>query len=49
MTYTYDLLGNRLTTGGTLARTKLPPVLAATTYNANNQQSAFGASTSNYK
>lgn len=49
MTYTYDLAGNRLTNGGTLARTNLPPVLTATTYNANNQQSAFGASISNYK
>ncbi len=49
MTYTYDLAGNRLTSGGTLARTNLPPVLTATTYNANNQQSAFGASISNHK
>jgi RHS repeat-associated protein len=48
LTYTYDAAGNRLTTGGTFARTNLPPALATTTYNANNQQTAFGAATEVY-
>jgi RHS repeat-associated protein len=48
LTYTYDLAGNRLTTGGTFARSNIPPALAATTYNANNQQTAFGAATETY-
>jgi YD repeat-containing protein len=48
LTYTYDGAGNRLTTGGTFARTNLPPALAATTYNANNQQTVFGTSTETY-
>jgi uncharacterized protein RhaS with RHS repeats len=32
LTYTYDLAGNRLTTGGTFARTNVPPALTTTTY-----------------
>jgi len=46
--YTYDAAGNRIKTGGTFARSNLPPALATTTYNANNQQTAFGASTETY-
>jgi len=48
LTYTYDLAGNRLTTGGTFARTNLPPALTTTNYNANNQQLTFGTSTETY-
>lgn len=46
--YTYDLAGNRIKTGGAFARTTIPPALAATTYNANNQQSTFGTNTLTY-
>jgi RHS repeat-associated protein len=46
--YTYDAAGNRIKTGGTFARSNIPPALAATTYNANNQQTAFGTSTETY-
>jgi hypothetical protein len=38
LTYTYDAAGNRIKTGGTFARTTIPPALSAVTYNANNQQ-----------
>ncbi|MCC6141994.1 MAG: hypothetical protein IT389_15420 [Nitrospira sp.] len=48
LTYTYDLAGNRIKTGGMFARTSISPALAATTYNANNQQIAFGANTLGY-
>ncbi len=48
LTYTYDLAGNRIKTGGTFARTSLPPALTATTYNANNQQTTFGTNTLTY-
>jgi RHS repeat-associated protein len=48
LTYTYDVAGNRIKTGGTFARSNIPPALATTTYNANNQQTAFGAATETY-
>jgi RHS repeat-associated protein len=48
LTYTYDAAGNRLKTGGIFARSNIPPALATTTYNANNQQMAFGAATETY-
>ncbi|NGZ12119.1 MAG: RHS repeat protein, partial [Nitrospira sp. LK70] len=48
LTYTYDLAGNRLTTGGTFARTNIPPALTTTNYNANNQQTTFGTATETY-
>lgn len=48
LTYTYDLAGNRIKTGGTLARTNLPPALTTTNYNANNQQTTFGTTTETY-
>ena len=47
LTYTYDAAGNRIKTGGTFARSNIPPVLT-TSYNANNQQTVFGASTETY-
>ena len=46
--YTYDAAGNRIKTGGTFARSNVPPALATASYNANNQQTAFGASTETY-
>ncbi|MDF0676563.1 MAG: DUF6531 domain-containing protein [Nitrospira sp.] len=48
LAYTYEATGNRIKTGGTFARTNLPPVLTTTNYNANNQQTTFGASTETY-
>jgi YD repeat-containing protein len=45
LTYTYEAAGNRIKTGGTFARTNLPPALTSATYNANNQQAAFGTTT----
>jgi len=48
LTYTYDLAGNRIKTGGTFARSNIPPALTTTTYNANNQQKVFGTTTENY-
>lgn len=46
--YTYDAAGNRIKTGGTFGRSNIPPALTTTTYNANNQQTAFGAATETY-
>ncbi|MDH5669368.1 MAG: RHS repeat-associated core domain-containing protein [Nitrospira sp.] len=48
LTYAYDGAGNRLQTVGTFARTNLPPALTSATYNANNQQTAFGTTTETY-
>lgn len=48
LTYTYDLAGNRIKTGGTFARTAIPPALTTASYNANNQQSTFGTNTLTY-
>ncbi|OQW45417.1 MAG: hypothetical protein A4C66_01545 [Nitrospira sp. HN-bin3] len=48
LTYTYEAAGNRIKTGGTFARTNLPPSLTSATYNANNQQTAFGTTTETY-
>jgi RHS repeat-associated protein len=48
LTYTYDAAGNRIKTGGTFARSNLPPALSTATYNANNQQTVFGTTTETY-
>jgi RHS repeat-associated protein len=48
LTYTYEPAGNRIKIGGSFARTNLPPALATTTYNANNQQTTFGTTTETY-
>jgi RHS repeat-associated protein len=48
LTYTYDAAGNRIKTGGTFARSNIPPALASASYNANNQQTAFGTTTETY-
>jgi len=47
-TYTYDAAGNRIKTGGTFARSNVPPALATTSYNANNQQTTFGTATETF-
>ena len=46
--YTYDAAGNRIKTGGTFARSGLPPALSTVSYNANNQQTTFGTNTITY-
>jgi len=48
LTYTYDAAGNRIKTGGTFARSNLPPALTTTNYNVNNQQLTLGTSTETY-
>ena len=48
LTYTYDLAGNRIKTGGTFVRSNIPPALTTTNYNANNQQLTFGTTTETY-
>ncbi len=48
LTYTYDAAGNRIKTGGTFARSNVPPALTTTNYNANNQQTTFGTTTETY-
>ena len=48
LTYTYDAAGNRIKTGGSFARSGLPPALTTTSYNANNQQTTFGTNTLTY-
>jgi RHS repeat-associated protein len=48
LTYTYDAAGNRIKTGGTFARSNLPPALTTTNYNANNHQLTFGTTTETY-
>jgi YD repeat-containing protein len=40
--YGYDASGNRQVVGGTWARTSLPSLLEAATYNAANRQLTFG-------
>ncbi len=48
LTYTYDAAGNRIKTGGTFARSSIPPALTTVSYNANNQQLTFGTNTETY-
>jgi RHS repeat-associated protein len=48
LTYTYDTAGNRIKTGGTFARSNLPPALSTVSYNVNNQQTTFGTNTETY-
>ncbi|KAF4516168.1 hypothetical protein B566_EDAN000406 [Ephemera danica] len=43
LTYTYDLAGNRIKTGGSFSRATIPPALTTASYNVNNQVTAFGA------
>jgi RHS repeat-associated protein len=48
LTYTYDAAGRRTVLGGTWARTGLPQVVASASYNANNQQTAWGSQTNTF-
>jgi RHS repeat-associated protein len=48
LTYTYDPAGRRGVIDGTWARTGLPAAVNSATYNANNQQTAFGGATLTY-
>ena len=45
LTYTYDLAGNRIKTGGKFARSNIPLALTTTNYNANNQHLTVGTTT----
>ena len=48
LTYSYDATGNRLTTGGSFARSGLPISIPATSYDGANQQLTFGSVTQTY-
>ncbi len=48
LTYEYDADGRQVKTGGSFARTNLPDVVSSATYNAANQQTAFGGQTLTY-
>jgi RHS repeat-associated protein len=48
LTYTYDMAGNRLTTGGSWARTGVPAALASATYDAANQISTWASTSFTY-
>ncbi|PYO27342.1 MAG: hypothetical protein DMD86_18055, partial [Candidatus Rokuibacteriota bacterium] len=48
LTYTYDAAGNRTSVGGTWASTGQPQALASASYNAANQELAFGTQTLTY-
>jgi RHS repeat-associated protein len=45
LTYTYDAAGHRTSVGGTFARTLLPDPIPSASYDAANQQVAFGTKT----
>ncbi|HEY7448120.1 MAG TPA: RHS repeat-associated core domain-containing protein, partial [Vicinamibacterales bacterium] len=48
LTYTDDLVGNRLTTGGSWARTGLPAAMASATYDAANQIATWASASFTY-
>lgn len=48
LTYTYDAAGRRAAVSGSYARTGLPSAVGSATYNAANQQTAFGSLTLSY-
>ncbi len=48
LTYEYDANGKRTRMGGSFARNLTPPTLASASYNAANQQLAFGSQTLTY-
>jgi RHS repeat-associated protein len=48
LTYDYNTAGERVTVGGTWARTVQPAAIATATYNAANQQATFGGQTLTY-
>jgi RHS repeat-associated protein len=43
LTYQYDTAGNQIATGGSFARTLVPAAVTNSTYDAGNQQLAFGS------
>lgn len=43
LTYEYDAAGNRISVGGSFARTLVPDAVSTSTYDAGNRQLAFGA------
>jgi len=48
LTYTYDLAGQRLTVGGSWARTGLPQAVASATYDAGNRLTTWGTERFSY-
>lgn len=48
LTYSYDGTGNRISVGGTYARTGLPAAVTSATYNAANQLTQWGAAALSY-
>ena len=48
LTYQYDAAGNRVTTGGSFARTGLPQALASATYDAASQLTQWGGTSLTY-
>ncbi len=46
--YTYDATGSRIATGGSWARTEIPQPVSPTSYDAANQQLAFGPVTQTF-
>jgi RHS repeat-associated protein len=48
LTYEYDNNGNRIKTGGSFARTGIPPAVSSTAYDAANEQTTFGDKTLTY-
>ena len=48
LTYTYDQAGNRMSVGGSWARTGLPTALASATYDAANQIATWGGTSFTY-
>lgn len=48
LTYEYDAGGRRTRVGGSLARTGLPQIVSATSYDAANRQTAFGSQSLTY-
>ncbi|MCP3870335.1 MAG: hypothetical protein GY703_20035 [Gammaproteobacteria bacterium] len=48
LTYRYDVAGNRLGVGGSLARTALPEAVDTSNYNAANRQTSFGSRQMDY-
>jgi RHS repeat-associated protein len=48
LAYTYDLLGNRASIGGSMARTGLPPSVGSAIYNAANRLTQWGSGSLSY-
>ena len=48
LTYEYDKNGNRTKTGGSFARTGVPPAVRSINYNSANHQTAFADKTLTY-